>query len=538
MPPPANASFGVQAVSHDRAASNSVSPRTASARFWGAAILLAASAAVIFHLAPSLPLDVAFDEPLKVGFVRDGGQNFQHPILMLQAVRLAAFLVGATDEASVFALGRLAASVSGGLLVFSAIALARRATGDLAALGAGLLTAVAPLTVLHAQLFKEDIFVAPWLILGVLALDRLVETPIWRRAVWFGLAAGLAASAKYAGLVLLGLSLLPPLWAGTDLRRYYRMVALAAAVAGAVFCAIDLPLFVSPLTFIGGVRSEVDHALRGHLIVLYGWQSHFLFTWTANLWPGLRAPLALAGLAGALIVAATWRRSPSVLRRLLIFGLVWYLLHELPPMKPFPEGARHMTVMAAVFAIFAAFAAEWIASRFQPRFRAFAAAAVIAAIAVLPALVSYRLVSSAPGDTQLVVRRIVATLPGETLWARPVTFEPSLELSRPIETIEQLPGFTVINELFAAQYIEALSLSGQKRPMRQRARAYEALLRRPALRVSSKAGRFAFRNAPYRIVALQGDPQALKAAAERFAAIPGIELDLVPGHAITPPRAD
>ncbi|MGB6967709.1 MAG: hypothetical protein WBD76_00410, partial [Methyloceanibacter sp.] len=173
MPPPANASLGLQAVSHDRAASNSVSPRTASARFWAAAILLAASAAVLFHLAPSLPLGVAFDEPLKVGFVREGGQNFQHPILMLQAVRLAAFLTGVTDEASVFALGRLAASVSGGLLVFSAIALARRATGGLAALGAGLLTAVAPLTVLHAQLFKEDIFVAPWLILGVLALDRL-----------------------------------------------------------------------------------------------------------------------------------------------------------------------------------------------------------------------------------------------------------------------------------------------------------------------------------------------------------------------------
>ena len=84
--------------------------------------------------------------------------------------------------------------------------------------------------------------------------------------------------------------------------------------------------------------------------MLCGWQSNFLFTWTANFWPGLRAPLALAGLAGALLVATQWRASPPVLRRLLIFAAVWYLQHELPPMKPYPEGARHMTVMAAVFA--------------------------------------------------------------------------------------------------------------------------------------------------------------------------------------------
>lgn len=431
-----------------------------------------------------------------------------------------------------------AADAFGGLFVFSAIALARRATGDIAALGAGMLTAAAPLTVLHAQLFKEDIFVAPWLVLGVLALDHLVEKPVWRHAVLFGLAAGLAASAKYVGLVLLGLSLLPPLWVATDFRRYYRMVVLAAAVAGVVFCAINLPLFMSPLTFIGGVKSGVDHALRGHLIVLYGWQSHFLFTWTANLWPGLRAPLALAGLAGALIVAARWRQSPPVLRRLLIFGLAWYLLHELPPMKPFPEGARHMIVMAAVFAVFAVFAAEWIATRLTPRFRAAAVAVMIAGIAVVPAMVSYRLVHSAPDDTQLVVRRIIAALPEPTLWARPATAEPSLELSRPIEAIAQLPGFMVINELFAEQYLKALSLSGQKRQMRLRARTHEALLQRPALRISSKAGRFAFRNPPYRIVALQGDPRELGAVAKRFATLPDIQLDIVPGQTVAAPRAD
>jgi len=299
---------------------------------------------------------------------------------MLQIVRAAVLATGAVGKEGVLELGRLAAALSGGLFVFAACVLARRAMGDVAALGAGLLTAVAPLTVLHAQLFKEDIFLAPWLILGLYALDRLIETPTWRRAVLFGLAAGLAVSSKYIGVVLLALSLLPPLWVDTDIRRYCRMVALSAVAAGLVFCTVDYPLFTNPHIFAGGVKSEVEHSLSGHLIVLYGWQSNFLFTWTANLWPGLRAPLALAGLAGAVLVAVRWRASPPVMRRLLIFAAVWYPLHELPPMKPYPEGARHMTVMAAVFAVFSAYAAEWLAERLPERSRAFALVAMIAAM--------------------------------------------------------------------------------------------------------------------------------------------------------------
>jgi hypothetical protein len=306
---------------------------------------------------------------------------------------------------------------------------------------------------------------------------------------------------------------------------------LAAAVAIAVFCVVHAPLFLGPGLFVGGVRSEVNHALTGHLIVLYGWQSHFLFTWSANLWPGLRAPLALSGLAGAMLVAARWRESPPVLRRLLVFGLIWYLLHELPPMKPFPEGARHMTVMAAVFAIFAAFAIEQAAVRLPARFQALAVAATVAAIAFIPALASYRLVRSAPSDTQLVTRRIMASLAAAAVWARPATAEPSMELSRPLKTIEQAPGFIVVNELFAEQYLEALSLGGQQPIMRQRAAAYEALLKRPALRVRSTVGSFAFRNAPYRIIALQGDPAELQAAVQRFASEPDVALELLPGAA-------
>jgi hypothetical protein len=122
-------------------------------------------------------------------------------------------------------------------------------------------------------------------------------------------------------------------------------------------------------------------------------------------------------------------------------------------MKPYPEGARHMTVMAAMFAIFAAYAAEWAADRLPARFHASVVAAMIATIAIVPAVKSYRLVQSAHDDTQIVAHRIIASLTGPSVWAMPSTSGPPFELNQPIETIVQTPGFVVLNERFAEQHI-------------------------------------------------------------------------------------
>jgi hypothetical protein len=128
----------------------SMSPDSNSAATLIAAVLLAAAAAVTFHLSPQVPLGVPWDEPGKVSQILCNDNDFYHPILMLQSVRIANVWVAASDPASVLKLGRTMAALSGGLLVFAAIALTRRAMGNFAALGAGVLTAVAPLTVLHS----------------------------------------------------------------------------------------------------------------------------------------------------------------------------------------------------------------------------------------------------------------------------------------------------------------------------------------------------------------------------------------------------
>jgi hypothetical protein len=65
------------------------------------------------------------------------------------------------------------------------------------------------LFIVHARLFKEDIFVAAFLVLALAALIRLLREPAPHRAILLGLLAGLAAGSKYIGLLILLFATLP-----------------------------------------------------------------------------------------------------------------------------------------------------------------------------------------------------------------------------------------------------------------------------------------------------------------------------------------
>ena len=129
---------------------------------------------------------------------------------MLQVVRFANFFFGHSDVSAVVGLGRAVAAVFGALTVGATVLLARRIVGEWMALAAGILAAVTPLLTFHAQLFKEDVFVAPWLLLAITALDRLRERPGIGRAATFGVLTGLAAASKYIGVIVLPLACLAP----------------------------------------------------------------------------------------------------------------------------------------------------------------------------------------------------------------------------------------------------------------------------------------------------------------------------------------
>src|SRR4029077_1997618 len=162
---------------------------------------------------------------------------------------------------------------------------------------------------------------------------------------------------KYVGAVLLPVACLLPLIAPVAgvAPRNYSALAWSAGAAIAVFALVNAPAFLTPDIFLHGLGTEITHAVTKHIIVWPGWYSHFLFHWTTSLWPGLGPTLARAGLAGAVLVVADWRASPPAIRLVLVVAVLWYLMHELSPMKPFMAIERHMTVMGGLFAVLAVY---------------------------------------------------------------------------------------------------------------------------------------------------------------------------------------
>jgi 4-amino-4-deoxy-L-arabinose transferase-like glycosyltransferase len=152
----------------------------------------------------------------------------------------------------------------GGLTVLATIVLARRVVAWPLALAAGLVAAVTPLVVFHAQLLKEDIFLAPWLLLGLAALDRLRENAQTRRALAFGLLVGLATSAKYIGVVLVPLACVVPLIAPvTDVRRYYASLAWSGGTAVG-FSRSSRAGVTDAGDFLHGLNTEIVHSEPHH----------------------------------------------------------------------------------------------------------------------------------------------------------------------------------------------------------------------------------------------------------------------------------
>jgi Dolichyl-phosphate-mannose-protein mannosyltransferase len=503
--------------------------------YYCAAGALAVASALAYDAIPDLPLAPQSDEPKKADFVLRGGQDFLQPLLLLQMVRLANLFAQRTDQAAVVGLGRTVAAVFGGLTVLATVVLARRLMAPALALATGVVAAVTPLVAFHAQLFKEDIVLAPWLLFGLAALDRLRERVELCRALVFGITVGLAASAKYVGVILLPVACLLPLIAppeGGSLRPYYAELAWSAAAAVAVFALVNAPALLTPEIFLHGLGTEIAHAVTKHIIVWHGWYSYFLFHWTTSLWPGLGPALAVAGLAGALLVVADWRGSPPAARLVLVFALLWYLLHELSPMKPFMAIERHMTVMGGLFSILAVFLVDRLCRRAARPWQV-AIAICLIAIVVAPAAISTIAIARS-SDTRSVVERVRAALDGRDAVDWYAAF-PAYGHYPPLTVIEDSTQYVVVVEATAERFVEAGLFPSQPDIVRRYASGYDELLALPAIVLESTAGSFSYRNVPLRIVALRSDSARLAAVLAKLGPLPDTRLTLVPGRASTMP---
>lgn len=478
------------------------------------ALLIAAAFVGVLLNAIDFPLGTHADEASKVKEILLGHNNYAHPLLMLELARAANALAGLTDPQALVELGRVLAVMAGGLAVFASFLLAREVLPAPAALAATLAVAVVPLTTVHARYFKEDIFALPFLLLALVALIHTLKSPTRTHGVLLGAAIGLAAAAKYIGSVALPFAivvlLLNPAEAA-DRRARRRLALLVALVAMAVFALIQLPALWEISRFRSAVVFNLHHAGQGHNVRVPVTLTYGLFHLRESLLPGVGLPLLILGILG---LAAPWLAPPERRQPLFViasFAVLWYALHELSPLKPFPGYVRYALPLAPLLIILgAAFVQELMQRRFGWTGGGLIAAAIILAAAAPALTLSLRINGPTSEDPRLLVPATVLSSEPRAAFDHYTRFAGAGKQASPQLRPTAANADIFVTSSFAYdRFAQFGAAPEQPEPTRAKAAYYAALFKLPYLEVASGRPSYAFFNPVLRIVALDGNGDRL-----------------------------
>jgi 4-amino-4-deoxy-L-arabinose transferase-like glycosyltransferase len=410
--------------------------------------------------------------------------------------------------------------------VFATFRLARLVLPDIPALAASAATAMVPLVTVHARIFKEDIFVAPFLLLALATLIELLREPAPWRAVLLGVFAGLAAGSKYIGLLFLPFAL-AAIWfvPGPGAERRGQRMLTVAGIAGLVFFLIEIPALRHLTRLRNGVSYELGHAALGHDVPLPIWLTFGGLHLTQSLWPGLGVPLLVLGLIGlaAPLLAPPERRMPLAL--IACFSLIWYAVHETTPLKPYPDVSRYMLTLAPLLIILAT---SFLYELLVRRDRRGIVAAIVVVAAAIPALLTSLRINGTDQDPRAVVPQILAATGARLAIDRYADYDSSRKL---LGDATMRPAADAVAIVATANlvYDRFRSYAARKELVSWlMAGYYRGLNALPHLDVSNGRPTFGYFNPVVRIVAMDGDVGRLKTIAEAIhAAAPGFTVKLL-----------
>lgn len=241
----------------------------------------------------------------------------------------------------------------------------RSVAGRMAGAGAALFFATAPLAVIAAHDFKEDIPLAFWLTLQLLFLARYLKGERSRDLYLAAAALGGAVGTKYTGLAA-ALLLAGCVLFGPARERRWQRLGNAALLAGLVFLLCTPAILADPVAFLADASFEARHAIIGHSSEMVWDTSGRLETgktlklsplaslWTYHLRHSLVPGISIAGLlltAAGLYIALS---KGGAAGRLIASGLLlFYFFLESLPLKPPPFAARYMVAVLPYAALLA-----------------------------------------------------------------------------------------------------------------------------------------------------------------------------------------
>jgi hypothetical protein len=469
------------------------------------------------------PFTFHADEPLKVGFIQDGTQNFNHPLLMLQLVRGANRVLQLTDRLDIAVLGRALLGVCGAVTVLLSYLLARRSMGVGSSAAVAAAVAVSPTLVIHAHYLKEDTVLTACLMAAVLCFFRFTERLSTRSALALGVATGLALSAHYKAVLLVPLYLIAPFLGllpsgvaagepaaepvGATARstwRFHSRLLLAGAVSGLVFLAVNWPLVHDTRAFLSGALFEIDHAQIGHDVPIR-WTDYWLgFHLFRSLVPGIGLLATILGVGGLAWAVVRWRSTSPQDRWLVAYLFVFYFVPEISPLKPWPDFSRYMLPVVPPLLYFGWQGIER-AGRIAGR-QGWVFAVGLALLVVLPSYTSARLVVGLADDTRTRAaawlesrpgRAIFETYSGEGISVRSVVeMDPEAWRARGVD-------YLVASSFMYDRYATGARLRDQRPEIYRIHALYVDLFTRPYVEFAPAYRSFAFSNPVIRIVDLR-----------------------------------
>ena len=222
---------------------------------WGIAIFFFLPCLVWFGRDLNFSAYAHPDERNKITQIVQSNYNFNHPLLMLNTARVAAWALDkTTDFEAVKVIGRKVSVLYASLAVAIFALAFGRLYGRWAAVATGIFLMCNPSLFEFAHYFKEEPTLLFGISLTVLAMVNFALQPGLASSLLCGAAAGIAFSGKYAGIIVMPFAFYVVL---ANSRQKMRDVLSFLIIFGLVFIAINLPALISFAHAAGSLDSEV-----------------------------------------------------------------------------------------------------------------------------------------------------------------------------------------------------------------------------------------------------------------------------------------
>ena len=333
---------------------------------WLPMIVLLGAALRLWGLDFGLPNNYHPDEVPKINsimrMVEAGNLNpqyFLHPSLLLYStyfVNTILHWLGMSGEFrdTAFFAGRLVSALAGTVSIYLVYLIGRRLFSPEAGMLGAAILAVLPLHVTCSRYMKEDVLLLCMCLGCLAALLKAAQETRPDFMLLSGFLAGVAASSKYSGLLMVAAISGAPWLKSGGLRpdkAFIRHTIFALMMLPVGFIACTPYSIIALEDFLKGVGSEGNHMLRGHTIPVDPWSQY----WTYHLWrsilPGMSLVGTLVGIAGCGVML--WRARMKDLF-LVALILLFYLPAEWVKAKPEPQPERYILPCLPFLALAAA----------------------------------------------------------------------------------------------------------------------------------------------------------------------------------------